>query len=95
MKQWFSVICASFMAASVLLTACSGSAAPSESKGTSGGWAPKSEIEFVVPSAPGGGSDTNARMIADIAFTGGFSPKNFKVNNMPGGSGGGSRKCQL
>ncbi|MEM1484456.1 tripartite tricarboxylate transporter substrate binding protein [Oscillospiraceae bacterium PP1C4] len=50
-------------------------------------WAPKSEIEFVVPSSAGGGSDTNARTIADIAFTSSFSPKNFKVNNMPGGSG--------
>ena len=88
MKKKLSVICASLIATSILLTACSGSAAPSESKGASGSWMPKSEIEFVVPSAPGGGSDTNARMIADIAFTSGYTPKNFKVNNMPGGSGG-------
>ena len=52
-----------------------------------GGWLPKTEMEFVVPSAAGGGSDTNARVISDLAFSNGFSPKNFKVNNMPGGSG--------
>ncbi len=50
-------------------------------------WVPDTEIEFVVPSAAGGGSDLNARTIADIAFTNGFSPKNFKINNLPGGSG--------
>lgn len=52
-----------------------------------GKWNPQNEIEFVVPSAPGGGSDTNARIISDIAFKSGYSPVNFKVNNMPGGSG--------
>lgn len=51
-------------------------------------FSPKREIEFVVPSAAGGGSDLNARTIADIAFKNQYSPKNFMVSNMPGGSGG-------
>lgn len=48
---------------------------------------PQKEIEFVVPSSAGGGSDLNARTIADIAFKEKFTPKNFMVVNKPGGSG--------
>ncbi|MBU5485879.1 tripartite tricarboxylate transporter substrate binding protein [Clostridium sp. MSJ-11] len=48
---------------------------------------PQKEIEFVVPSSAGGGSDLNARTIADIAFKNKFTPKNFMVVNKPGGSG--------
>lgn len=76
--------------ASSAAPAAPSAAAPAESKAEAApvaAWSPKSEIEFVVPSAAGGGSDTNARNIADIAFSNTFSPKNFKVNNMPGGSG--------
>jgi len=65
-------------------TTAATTAAPTTTKAA---WAPDTEIEFVVPSAAGGGSDLNARTISDIAFTNKFSPKNFKVNNMPGGSG--------
>ncbi|MEG0752453.1 MAG: tripartite tricarboxylate transporter substrate binding protein [Angelakisella sp.] len=62
-------------------------ATPAPAPAAPAAWTPKSEIEVVVPSSAGGGSDTNARTVADIAFSNAFSPKNFKVNNMPGGSG--------
>ncbi len=50
-------------------------------------WAPEREIEFVVPSSPGGGSDLNARTIADLAQKNKFSPYALMVVNKPGGSG--------
>ncbi|HEY8344323.1 MAG TPA: tripartite tricarboxylate transporter substrate binding protein [Bacillota bacterium] len=50
-------------------------------------WQVDREIEFVVPSAPGGGSDLNARTIADLAQRYKFSPKALMVVNKPGGSG--------
>lgn len=67
--------------------ASTAASAPASSAAPVATWAPNSEIEFVVPSAAGGGSDLNARTISDIAFGEKYSPKNFKVNNMPGGSG--------
>lgn len=51
-------------------------------------WKPEREIEFVVPSAPGGGSDLNARTIAELAQKNKFSPTALMVVNKPGGSGG-------
>lgn len=50
-------------------------------------WQPAKEVEFIVPSAPGGGSDLNARTIADIAQAEKLSPTSFIVINKPGGSG--------
>lgn len=50
-------------------------------------WAPTKEIEFVVPSAPSGGSDLNARIISELSQKLKLSPKNFMVANKPGGSG--------
>ncbi|MEA5082739.1 MAG: tripartite tricarboxylate transporter substrate binding protein [Lachnospiraceae bacterium] len=48
---------------------------------------PQKEIEVVVPSSAGGGSDLHARTFADISQKNSFSPKSFMVNNMPGGAG--------
>ena len=48
---------------------------------------PKKEVEVVVPSSAGGGSDLHARMFADISQKNALSPKSFMVNNMPGGAG--------
>jgi len=50
-------------------------------------WKPTRDIEFVVPSAAGGGSDLNARTIADLARKYGLSPTPLMVVNKPGGSG--------
>ncbi|NLY29189.1 MAG: tripartite tricarboxylate transporter substrate binding protein [Firmicutes bacterium] len=50
-------------------------------------WKPTRDIEFVVPSSAGGGSDLNARTISDLARKYGFSPSPIMVVNKPGGSG--------
>jgi len=50
-------------------------------------WKPAKEVEVIVPSSAGGGSDLHARTFADISQRNGFSSKNFMVNNMPGGAG--------
>lgn len=50
-------------------------------------WEPTADVEFIVPSAPGGGSDLNARTIADIARQENLISKNIMVVNKPGGSG--------
>ena len=85
LKKILPVLLAAVIGGSVLFSAV---IAHSKSElDESGRWVPLTEIEFIVPSSPGGGSDTNARMISDIAFKNGYSPRNFTVNNMPGGSG--------
>lgn len=50
-------------------------------------WEPTKDVEFIVPSAPGGGSDLNARTIAEIAQSAKLIPVNFLIVNKPGGSG--------
>ena len=50
-------------------------------------WEPTKDIEFVVPSSPGGGSDLNARTISDFASSEKLCPTTIKVINKPGGSG--------
>ena len=47
----------------------------------------KKEVDVVVPSSAGGGSDLNARTIADVIKTEKFANVNFMVTNKPGGSG--------
>ncbi len=69
-----------------LLSGCGSK--PAEKKDAAAqAWVPTREIEFVVPSAPGGGSDLNARVIADFSQKNKLSPKSFMVVNKPGGSG--------
>ena len=103
MKKWMKLMTASLVA-SALLVGCAPKAvekAPTnvetgakeedkkeEKKEEVAKFVPKREIEFIVPSSAGGGSDLNARIISEIAFKNDFSPKNFMVNNLPGGSGG-------
>lgn len=98
MKKWMKLITASLVT-SALLVGCAPKAvdkpatpvvegAKEDKKEEAVGFLPGREIEFVVPSSAGGGSDLNARIISEIAFKEGFSPKNFMVTNMPGGSGG-------
>ena len=50
-------------------------------------FAPTKEITMIVPSSAGGGSDLNARTIANIVQKSGFSPRNIMVVNNGGGSG--------
>ena len=48
---------------------------------------PTKEITMIVPSSAGGGSDLNARTIANIVQKNNFSPRNIMVVNNGGGSG--------
>ena len=50
-------------------------------------FAPTKEITMIVPSSAGGGSDLNARTIANIVQKEGYSPRNIMVVNNGGGSG--------
>ena len=50
-------------------------------------WQPEGDIDFIVPSSPGGGSDLNARTIADIIRKEELVPATINVINKPGGSG--------
>lgn len=50
-------------------------------------WKADRQIEFVVPSAAGGGSDLNARTIADLAQKNKFISVPMMIVNKPGGSG--------
>ena len=57
-----------------LLTGCGSKPAEKKDEAPKA-WVPTREIEFVVPSAPGGGSDLNARVISDFAKRTNFHPK--------------------
>lgn len=57
------------------------------SEATASSFVPNKEIEVIVPSSAGGGSDLHARTFSDISMQNGISPKNFMVNNMPSGAG--------
>lgn len=50
-------------------------------------WEPTKDIEFIVSSSPGGGSDLKARVIAEFAASAKLCPTTLKVINKPGGSG--------
>lgn len=91
MKRFLTLALSGVVAVS-LLAGCGQKAAETQTSQTKEEkkvetWQPTKEISFVVPSSAGGGSDINARTISDIAFKNKFSPKNFMVTNVPGGSG--------
>lgn len=77
----------SIMLVGSILIGCGKSQQTSGTSGNSVAQYPTKEVEFVVPSSAGGGSDLNARTIADIAQKNKFTPKSFMVVNKPGGSG--------
>ncbi len=52
-----------------------------------GEFSPSKEITMIVPSSAGGGSDLNARTIANIVQKDALSPRNIMVVNNGGGSG--------
>jgi putative tricarboxylic transport membrane protein len=69
------------MAAVLALIACSlGVAAAGE-------WKPTKPIQFIVPYAPGGGSDVMARSMDAVIKAEKLSPVQLLVVNQPGGSG--------
>lgn len=85
MKKLLSLVVTGILTVS-LIAGC-GSKSTQKTEEASKSWVPTKEIEFVVPSAPGGGSDLNARVINDFSQKHKLSPKSFMVVNKPGGSG--------
>jgi tripartite-type tricarboxylate transporter receptor subunit TctC len=87
-------ITAILAAALVTLTACATANAPSSPTPTGSGSAtaaaaiqPTHPVEFVISTAPGGGSDTYARAMATIIENKKFSPQPVTPLNKEGGSG--------
>ncbi|MDY4610311.1 MAG: tripartite tricarboxylate transporter substrate binding protein [Sphaerochaetaceae bacterium] len=58
-----------------------------EDASANGGFVPSKEIEWIVTSSPGGGSDIYTRMISDIMTREGLVTKTFLVNNKTDGGG--------
>ncbi len=84
-------ITALLAAALVSLTACATANAPSPTISGSATPAaaiqPTHPVEFVISTAPGGGSDIYAREMASIIETKKFSPQPVTPLNKEGGSG--------
>ena len=84
-------ITAILAAALVTLSACATSNAPSATPTGSGSASaavqPTHPIEFVISTAPGGGSDIYARAMATIIENKKFSPQPVTPLNKEGGSG--------
>src|SRR3989449_3204845 len=83
-------IAAILAATLVTLSACATANAPSPTPAASASAAavvPTHPVEFVISTAPGGGSDTYARAMATIIETKKFSPQPVTPLNKEGGSG--------
>src|SRR5437762_11533034 len=85
-------ITAILAAALVTLSACATANAPSVSPTSSGSASaaavlPTHPVEFVISTAPGGGSDIYARAMASIIENKKFSPQPVTPLNKEGGSG--------
>lgn len=86
-------ITALLVAALVTLTACATANAPSATPTSSGSGTPAAAVqpthpvEFVISTAPGGGSDIYARAMASIIENKKFSPQPVTPLNKEGGSG--------
>jgi len=100
MKKIGSFLFTSVLAIS-LLTACSSSQPSNQNAGSQGGstktegsepaktegFAPSRDVEFVVPYSAGGGSDLNARTLAQLMSQNKFVDQKLLVINKEGGSG--------
>jgi tripartite-type tricarboxylate transporter receptor subunit TctC len=85
-------IAATLVAALVTLSACATANAPATPTGsasatTAAAIQPTHPVEFVISTAPGGGSDIYARAMATIIETKKFSPQPVTPLNKEGGSG--------
>lgn len=92
MKKSLSIFLAAALSLS-LLASCgdAGKSGPASSGGGSGGadasWAPSDNINWIVTSSPGGGSDIYTRMITEIMNTEGLVTNTFLVDNKTDGGG--------
>jgi len=89
MKKLFSLLLASAMVLS--LVACGSSDKPAASapaaSGEAAAFVPSADIDWIVTSSPGGGSDIYSRMITDIMSTEGWVTETFLVTNLTDGGG--------
>lgn len=72
------------MSLSMLLIGCSNK---DNESSTDAGWKPSKDMEWVVTSSPGGGSDIYTRIITDIMATEKLVSETFLVNNQTDGGG--------
>lgn len=84
MKKILALCLASMM---MLATLAGCSSSDSTTTAEDGSWAPSEDIEWVVTSSSGGGSDIYTRLIADILKTEGIVDETFLVNNQTDGGG--------
>lgn len=103
MKKKLAVLLILVMSLSVIFTGCAdsgtgstnkdsgkqdtGSSTAPEAKTEDKSWKPSKNIEWVVTSSPGGGSDIYTRMISDIMTTEKIIDQSFLVNNQTDGGG--------
>jgi len=86
MKKLFSLVLASAMMLS--LVACGSSSSGSgATSGEAKTFAPSTEVNWIVTSKAGGGSDIYTRMITDIMTTQGWVDQTFVVENITDGAG--------
>lgn len=99
MKRTLALLLAVVLCMTLLLAGC-GSSTPASSSSapasggssepapeTPKGWEPSKDIDWIVTSSPGGGSDIYTRMISDIMTTSNLVGKTFLVNNLTDGGG--------
>lgn len=90
----------SILAAMLVAVSAAGCGSTTETTDTTGGdtaaeetaFAPEGNIEFMVSSSAGGGSDIFTRTITDIISKEGIMDNSFVVNNMVDGNGQISRR---
>lgn len=85
MKKLFSLVLASAMM--LTLVACGSSSSGSATSGEAKTFAPSTEVNWIVTSKAGGGSDIYTRMITDIMTKEGFVSQTFVVENITDGAG--------
>ena len=78
------LLCITFIVALFLiLTGCSSKTETTNNES----WVPSQNVEFIVTSSSGGGSDIFGRTITEILATEGLCSETFLVNNIPDGNG--------
>lgn len=73
--------------AAAVPTAAPAAAAQPTAAPKAAAWTPERDVEFIVHSAAGGGSDIQARIMEKVIKDEKIYPKNVAVENKPGGSG--------
>ncbi|QDR78891.1 Bug family tripartite tricarboxylate transporter substrate binding protein [Sporomusa termitida] len=83
MKKWLAVVLACLMLAGLV----AGCGSQEKAADKPAAFTPSKNTEFIVPYAPGGGSDLFARILADIIQKNKFADEALMIVNKPGGAG--------